>query len=146
MEIGKGKLIEYFNYDLEKLLNEFNNYYVLKSPKIPLHIQSLYLYFSHLAENSLHLLIDLNYNYQHALDIINIPNIYIKPYKEEEINKFLHNYRSNTKIFYGLAGFSLYFFEAFLAYVKYTQEKNIYLIFKNIPIIEENLNKIRKQL
>lgn len=146
METGKHSLIQYFNYDLEKLLNEFNNYYVLKSPKLPLHMQSLYLYFSHLAENSLDLLINEKYNYQHALDIVNIPNIYIKPYSEEEINRFLNNYRPNTKIFYGLAGFSLYFFESFLAYVKYNQEKDINEINKNIPIIEKNLSKIRKLL
>lgn len=144
MEISKNTLIEYFNYDLEKLLNEFNNYYVLKSPKLPLQIQTLYLYFSHMAENSLQLLIKLNYNYKYALDIVNVPSIYIKPYSETEINQFLKNYRPNAQIFYSLAGFSLYFFEIFLKYVKYNQDKDIYLLFKNIPIIEENLNLIHK--
>jgi len=84
MEIGKKTLIEYFNYDLEKLLNEFNNYYVTRSQKIPLQIQTLFIYFSHLAENSLQLLINLNYNYKYAMDIVNVPSIYIKPYSEEE--------------------------------------------------------------
>ncbi len=144
MEIGKQTLIEYFNYDLEKLLNEFNNYYILKSPKLPLHIQALYLYFSHLAENSLELLIKLNFNYQNAHDIVNVPSIYIKPYSESEINQFLKNYQPNSKIFYGLTGFSLYFFEYFLQYAKFNQENDIQILFKNIPIIEANLKLIHK--
>jgi len=144
MEIGKKTLIEYFNYDLEKLLNEFNNYYVTRSQKIPLQIQTLFIYFSHLAENSLQLLINLNYNYKYAMDIVNVPSIYIKPYSEEEINQFLKNYRPNAEVFYGLTGFSLYFFDIFLSYVKYNQENDINLLFKNIPIIEENLRQIRK--
>ncbi len=146
MELPKNTLIEYFNYDLESLLNEFNNYYVLKAAKLPLYIQSLYLYFSHLAENSLQLLIVNNFNYKKAYDIVNVPNIYIKPYSEEEINRFLKNYRPNGQIFYGLAGFSLYFFEFFLNYVKYTHEKGIHILLKNIPIIEDNLSLIRKLL
>jgi hypothetical protein len=146
MELNKNALIEYFNYDLEKLLNEFNNYYVLKATKLPLYIQTLFLYFSHLAENSLQLLINNKYNYQNAIDVINVPNIYIKPYNETEINNFLNNYRQNPQIFYGLAGYPLYFFTNFLAYVKYNQEKGLNLINKNIPNIEHNLNLIRKYI
>ncbi|HEY8364852.1 MAG TPA: hypothetical protein VIK84_04700, partial [Haloplasmataceae bacterium] len=104
MEIKENSLIEYFDYDLERLLNEFNNYYVLKAKNLPLYIQSLYLYFSHLAENSLQLLITENFNHKKAIDILYVPNMYIKPYSEEEINSFLKNYQANTKIFYGLAG------------------------------------------
>lgn len=146
MEIKENSLIEYFDYDLERLLNEFNNYYVLKAKNLPLYIQSLYLYFSHLAENSLQLLITENFNHKKAIDILYVPNMYIKPYSEEEINSFLKNYQANTKIFYGLAGFSLYFFVYFLAYIKYSDEKGINLILKNIPIIEKNLNLIHRLL
>lgn len=144
MNLNNKSLIEYFNYNLEKLLNEFNNYYVLKSANLPLYIQSLYLYFSHLAENSLQLLINNKFNYQYALDIVNIPNIYIKTYSEQEINLFLKNFRHNPQIFYGLAGFPLYFFTFFLNYIKYNDENGLILLFKNIPIIESNLHLIRQ--
>ena|SRR5690554_3163344 len=146
MNFNKNSLIEYFNYNLENLLNEFNNYYIMKSRKLSLFIQTLYLYFSHLAENSLQLLINNNFAYQNALDIINIPNIYIKPYSKEEINLFLKNYQQNPQIFYGLSGFPLYFFKFFLNYIKYNDDKGLNLLFKNIPIIEENLDLIRKQI
>jgi len=62
-------LIQYFNYDLEVLLDEFNNYYALKYNQLPLYVQALYLYFSHLAENSLELLIKSQFNYKQAYDI-----------------------------------------------------------------------------
>lgn len=146
METNKNSLIEYFNYDLEKMLDEFNNYYVLKSPKIPLNIQVLYLYFSHLAENSLELLINSKYNVKSAIDIVNMPIIYIKPFSDTELNSFLQKYRVNPKHFYGLLGFSLYFFEFFLQYIKYNNDKYLNELFKNITIIENNLKLIRKIL
>lgn len=144
MEFSKNNLIEYFNYDLEKLLDEFNNYYVLKSAKIPLQYQVLFLYFSHLAENSLQLLIDIKYNIKYATAIINIPSIYIKPYSRQEINHFLQKMGVNPKQFYGLTGFSLYFFEIFLQYIRYNDEKELLVILKNIPVIEKNLRTIYK--
>ncbi len=146
MKSNKNSLIEYFNYDLEKALDEFNNYYVLKSPKIPLNIQVLYLYFSHLAENSLAFLINYNYNIKSAVDIINMPIIYIKPLSEVEIYNFLQKYQINPRHFYGLVGFSLYFFEFFLQYIKYNNDKYLFELYKNIPIIEDNLKLIRKFL
>ncbi|MDF2700725.1 MAG: hypothetical protein K0Q49_2288 [Haloplasmataceae bacterium] len=142
MNFDKISIIEYFNYDLEKMIDEFNNYYVLKAIKIPTHIQSLYLYFSHLAENSIQLLINSNYNVKNAFDIVNIPGIYIKPYSTEEINQFFQKTRLNHKHFYGLAGFSMYFFDIFYQYIKFNDAKGLDILFKNIPIVEQNLGLI----
>lgn len=144
MDLNQKSLLEYFNYNLETLLNEFNNYYITKSPTIPIFIQTLYLYFSHLAENSLQLLIKNKFNYQNALDILNTPNIYQKPYTQTEIQYFLRNYQHNPQIFYGLVGFPLYFFVFFLKFIKYNDDKDLNLLLKNIPIIENNLNMIRQ--
>ena len=91
MEFGLQTITEYFNYDLEKIIDEFNHFYSAHQQTLTPHFQSLYLYFSHLAENSIQLLINSNYNVNHALDIDYVPSIYIKPYSKEEINQFLIN-------------------------------------------------------
>lgn len=139
-------LIQYFNYDLEVLLDEFNNYYALKYNQLPLYVQALYLYFSHLAENSLELLIKRQFNYKQAYDIVNVPRIYKKRFTETEVYNYLKNYQPRGEIFYGLIGYPLYFFEALLDYIKYEQERGIHKILMNLPIIEENLRLIRKLL
>lgn len=146
MEDKELSLIQYFNYDLEVLLDEFNNYYSLKYNQLPLYIQAIYLYFSHLAENSLELLIKNQFNYKQAYDIVNVPRIYKKHFTEAEIHSYLKSYRPRGEIFYGLIGYPLYFFEAFLDYIRYEHEKRIHKILTNIPIIEDNLRLIRKLL
>ena len=143
MEYTENSLIKYFNYDLEKLLNEFNNYYVLKSGKLPSYIQALFLYFSHLAENSLHVLIDNNYNIRYAKEIEYVPKIDRKVFTAEEMTAIIRNKPLNPVIFYALTGFSLNFFEKFLLYIKYGDEKGIHLLLKNLPVIEDNLHLIR---
>lgn len=141
MEFNEN-VIKYFKYDLEKILDEFNNYYNLKNTKIPLHIQVLYLYFSNLSENSLQLLINSNYNVKNALDIEYIPSFYTKAYNQQEINVIVKKSNIKPIHFYGLAAFSLYFFELFLKYIKYNHEGSLKVLFKNIPIVEHNLNLI----
>jgi len=140
MEYEKPNVIRYFNYDLEKILDEYNHYYVSKAQLMPVHIQVLYLYFSNLAENSLQILINSNYNVKSALDIENIPHLYIKPYSQTEINNLVKKSNLKPIQFYGLASFSIYFFEFFLKYTKYNHEDSLTILFKNIPIIEHNIN------
>jgi len=50
-------VLAYFNYDIEKLLDEFNHYYNIKYYEIPTYYQTTFMYFTHLSEIALQHLI-----------------------------------------------------------------------------------------
>lgn len=144
MEINNYGILNYYNYDIEKVLDEFNNYYNIKQRKIPIHFQTIYLYFSNLSERSLRTLIQSNYNIKNAKEITRLIPIYQDYLTKDQIIQNMNDLNVTPMQYYGLISYSYYFYEVFLYYIRNDQEKQLIHLASRIPIIEYNLKLIER--
>lgn len=135
----RDRILSYFKYDMESLLNEFNNYYNIKHQEMSRYLQTFFYYFSNLSEIGLQILIHSQYPIHEAkvLHLV-LPN-HEKIYTSNEFIQNMNQLNLRPEHYYGLFIFSYFFYERFLDYIKFGYEKPVEHIITQIPIIETNI-------
>lgn len=135
----RDRILTYFKFDMETLLNEFNNYYNIKYKDMPLYLQTFFLYFSNLSEIGLQILIKSNYPIREAKHLHLILPCFERVYTREELLKNMQELQLHPVHYYGLFIFSYFFYERFLDFIKFGYEKPLDGIITQIPTIESNI-------
>jgi hypothetical protein len=143
MERTNFNVLSYFNYDIERVLDEFNNYYNIEYHKIPTYFRTIFLYFTNLSENSLQTLIQAKYDIKNAQDLMKIIPIHKRELTSQDIMKNMQQVKLTPLQYYGLYCFSYYFYEVFLDYIKFNNPKPLNKLASQIPIIEGNINRLK---
>lgn len=139
MTPARDRILTYFNYNLEALLDEFNNYYNIKHHEMPRYIQTFFHYFTNLSEIGLQHLIRTHFPVSDARQIhLVLPN-HEKRYTKDEFFQNMHAINLHPDHYYGLFIFSYFFYERFLDYIKFAYEKPVENIITQIPTIEANI-------
>jgi hypothetical protein len=143
MERTNFNVLSYFNYDIERVLDEFNNYYNIEYHKIPTYFRTIFLYFTNLSENALQTLIQAKYDIKNAQDLMKIIPIHKRALQSQEIINNIQQVKLPPTQYYGLYCFSYYFYEVFLDYIKFNNPKPLTKLASQIPIIEENITLLK---
>lgn len=141
-------VLSYFHYDLEKLLDEFNNYYTIKQYEIPTYYQTIFMYFTHLSEIGLQILIKSQFNVKDARQMVQILPAHLRLYTEQDFIQNMQQLRLPPIHYYGLFIYSYYFYEIYIDYLKNNYEKSLNHLASQLPIVEANihlLNRIIRQ-
>lgn len=138
MYTNNERVLTYFKYDLEKLLDEFNTYYNIKHQEIPLYFRSIFLYFTNLSEIGLQTLLHANYNTHNAQELFYVLPSHLKVYTRDELLENMNQLGLSPIHYYGLFLFSYYFYETFLEYIKMSVERNLIELTTQIPNVETN--------
>lgn len=139
-------VLAYFNYDSELLLDEFNHYYNIKQQEIPPYYLSIFMYFTHLSELGLQILIKNNYHFKQAQEISGILPAYIKIYTEDEFLYNMQRLKLKPLHYYGLFLYAYYFFEIYIDFLKNGYEKSLNHLSHQLPVIEANIRSLNRLL
>jgi hypothetical protein len=146
METNKYQVLSYFKYDIEKLLDEFNNYYSIKQVRMPNHFRTIFLYFSNLSEIGLQSLIHSQFDVKNAKQITKVLPSYPNRLTSKELRQNMSQLQMNPVHYEGLFTFSYYFYEIFLNYVKNNQAKPLLHLGSQMPIIENNIQLLKETI
>lgn len=137
-------VLAYFNYDLEKLLDEFNHYYTIKYSAIPIYFRTIFLYFSNLSEISLQELIHSQFDVHKATILEKILPAHKQILTPEIVFRNMRDTNLPAIHYANLFRYCYFFYELFLTYIQTEQERNLIVLASQMPIIEYNLNLVAK--
>lgn len=146
MKFEKLQLLRHFDFNLERIVDEFDLYFKDRSETMPNHIKSLYYYYSHLAENAVVLLVRSNFKFPKKQELYENPSIVLDLIPDEVIEERLNDQSVSKYHYLGILQFPLGFYVSFLEYIQFDIEKPLQLYFKNIPLVEQNIENIQRYL